>query len=91
MTTTTTNATATIYDAIGRLEKNAGAPVMMPELRAEVGLPADEFDAAFQHEAAGETINIVWQDHGLAQHVPGKHVVIDGRLSIVAASRRGFG
>jgi len=91
MKTTTTYATEAIYDAIRRLEKNAGAPVMMPELRAEVGLPADKFDAAFQQAAASETITIVWQDHGLAQHVPGKHVVIDGRLSIVAASRRGFG
>ena len=91
MTTTAPTATDTIYNAIRRLERNAGAPVMLPELRAEVGLPVAEFDAAFQQAAASETITIVWQDHGLAKHVPGKHVILDGRLSIVAASRRGFG
>jgi len=91
MTTTTTNTTATIYDAIRRLEKNAGAPVMLPELRAEVGLPVDEFDAAFREAAASQRINVVWQDYGLTRHIEGKHVILDGRLSIVAASRRGFG
>jgi hypothetical protein len=89
-TTTKTTATATIYNAIRRIERNAGAPVMLPELRAEVGLPVAEFDAAFQQAAASDQINVVWQDYGLTKHVPGKHVILAGRLSIVAASRRGF-